>query len=130
MRVLILLMSFLLLFSTLSNAKSSSEYDALYANCVDENEPINNMVVAKCSAVVSDKAMAEISRRYQSIHLRFTKASPEALSSFEMSQKAWIQYRNTHCDLAGRYVGQPMFDFCPMKMNAARALELRMLDSD
>lgn len=122
--------SFLFLLSFHVNAQSASEYDVMYGKCIDENGPINNGVVAECSGAVSDKAKDEITHRYKSIYARLLAENPEDATRFESSQKAWLQYRNTHCDLAGAYIGSPMYGFCPMKLNSARALELRELDGE
>jgi uncharacterized protein YecT (DUF1311 family) len=122
--------SFLVLASFHVNAQSTSEYDVMYGKCVDESGPINNSVVAWCSGTVSDKAKSEITRRYKSIYARLLAEDPEDSGRFESSQKAWLQYRNIHCDLAGAYIGSPMYGFCPMILNSARALELRELDGE
>jgi uncharacterized protein YecT (DUF1311 family) len=121
---------FLLFTSFHVNAQSTSEYDSMYGKCVDENGPINNSVVARCSETVSNKAKSEITRRYKSIHARLLSKNPEDAGRFERSQKAWLQYRNIHCDLAGAYIGSPMHGFCQMNLNSARALELRELDGE
>ena len=118
----------LLIASFHTNAANPSEYDVMYGKCVDENGPINNGVVEECSGEVSEKAKGEITRRYKSIYARLLSENPEDAGKFESSQKAWLQYRNLHCDLAGSYIGSPMYGFCPMNLNAARALELRELD--
>ena len=111
-------------------AQDAVEYDVMYGKCVDEIGPINNGVVEACSNTVSDKAKSEITRRYKSIYARLLAENPEDASRFESAQKAWLQYRNIHCDLAGSYIGSPMHGFCPMKLNSARALELRELDGE
>ncbi|MEA5599286.1 lysozyme inhibitor LprI family protein [Rivularia sp. UHCC 0363] len=46
---------------------------------------------------------------------------------FEQSQKAWLTYRDTHCKLAGSYVGSQMYSYCPMQLNILRVTELREL---
>ena len=110
------------------NAQRPSEYDALYGRCLDQARPINNLVVHRCSSEVSEKAEAEINRRYKSIYAKLQSENPDDAKKFEASQRAWVQYRNSHCDLAGAHIGSPMYDFCPMRLNSARALELRELD--
>lgn len=122
--------SFLLLASFHLNAQSTPEYGFMYSKCIDENGAINNHVVAGCSETVSDKAKSEIARRYKSIYARLLSNNPEDAGRFKSSQKAWLQYRNIHCDLAGAYIGSPMHGFCPMNLNSARALELRELDGE
>jgi uncharacterized protein YecT (DUF1311 family) len=119
---------FLLLASIPAIAQASSEYDAMYSKCVEENGPINNSVVEACSTMVSEKAEEEIEKHYKSIYAWLMSENPEDANEFEASQKAWLQYRNAYCNLAGAYVGSPMYAFCPMNLDSARALELRELD--
>jgi uncharacterized protein YecT (DUF1311 family) len=119
---------FLLFLSMPVVAWASSEYDSMYDECVKKNGPINNGVVSACSEMTSEKAKQEITRRYKSIYGQLSSENPMDAKKFEISQKAWLQYRNTHCELAGAYVGSPMYAFCPMTLNSARALELRELD--
>jgi uncharacterized protein YecT (DUF1311 family) len=111
-------------------AQALSKYDDMYDKCVIENAPVNNSVVEACSNMVSDEAKKEITKHYKSIYARLASERPEDAKKFEASQKAWIQYRNIHCDLAGAYVGSPLYAFCPMKLNSSRALELRELDGE
>lgn len=128
--IISLTFALLLIVPFQASAENPSEYDVMYGKCVDKNGPINNDVVAKCSGEVSEKAKKEITRRYKSIYARLLAERPEDAGHFESSQKAWLQYRNLHCDLAGSYIGSPMYGFCPMKLNAARALGLRELDGE
>ena len=124
-----LALSLMLLLSSLAvNAQQQSEYSAIYSKCVKEAGPINNAVVEECSGTASERAKAEITSRYKSIYARLLAEAPEDAEKFEKSQKSWLQYRNLHCDLAGAYVGSPMYGYCPMQLNSARALELRELD--
>ena len=125
-----LVFSLQLILSFQVSAESPSEYDVMYDKCVTKYDHINNGVVAECSEEVSAKAKHEITRRYKSIYAKLLAESPEDARKFESSQKSWLQYRNLHCDLAGSYIGSPMYGFCPMNLNAARALELRELDGD
>ena len=112
-----------------ASAQNASEYDALYERCLKQaGRPINNMVVHRCSSEVSEKAKAEINRRYRSIYAKLQSKDPDDAKKFEVSQRAWLLYRNSHCDLAGAHIGSPMYDHCPMTLNSARALELRVLD--
>lgn len=120
----------LLLVSAGVGAQTPDDYDALYSRCVDAAGPINNAVVQACSETASEHAKREINQRYRSIHARLSADNPDDAKRFEASQKAWLQYRNLHCDLAGAHIGSPMYDFCPMSLNAARASELRALDGE
>lgn len=111
-------------------AASPTEYDRLYGACVDKHGSINNAVVEACSSEVSDRAKAEITRHYKAIHARLSQANAEDAAKFEESQKAWLKYRNAHCELAGSYIGSPMYGYCPMQLNAERALQLRELNGE
>lgn len=108
-------------------AAAPPDYDALYSKCTNKARTMNNTVVSVCSNAVSTKAKQEITAHYKSIYHRLLKY-PHDAQKLESSQKAWIEYRDGHCSLAGAYVGSPMYDFCPMNLNSARALELRELD--
>lgn len=111
-----------------AGAQSPSEYSAAYGECVEAAGPINNAVVQVCASRVSERAKEEIERRYRSIHAKLRSSDPADADKFEASQKAWLAYRNAHCALAGSHIGTPMYDYCPMTLNSARALELRELD--
>lgn len=128
--ILIVLAALPMLLPCRANAQTAPNYDALYSACVDEHGPINNAVVEVCSNQVSERAKLEITRHYQAIHARLSADHPEDAAKFEESQKAWLKYRNTHCGLAGAYVGSPMYGYCPMKLNADRAAELRELNGE
>lgn len=130
MRTVAWVLQLLLASAFQASAENPSRFDVMYGKCVDRNGPINNSVVAECSGEVSDQAKREITSRYKSIHARLLAQSPEDAGKFESSQKAWLQYRNLHCDLAGSYIGSPMHGFCPMHLNGARALELQELDGE
>ena len=113
--------------ATAETALDPPDYDAMYSKCVDKAGTMNNSVVYACSSVVSEKAKQEITAHYKSIYQRLLKFPADA-QKLESSQKAWIEYRDGHCSLAGSYIGSPMYGYCPMNLNSARALELRELD--
>ena len=108
-------------------ASDPPDYDAMYSKCTNKAGTMNNSVVSACSNVVSEKAKQEITAHYKSIYRRLLEY-PKDAQRLESSQKAWIEYRDGHCSLAGSYIGSPMYDYCPMNLNSARALELRELD--
>ena len=123
-------LALLAVISQSASAQPLPDYETLYDSCVEQAGDINNSVVAMCASDVSKQAYAEVKRRYQSIYARLLNESAQDASQFSTSQKAWRKYRNTHCELAGSYIGSPMYEYCPMSLNAARALELRELDAD
>lgn len=113
-----------------SNSKPmGSKYNALYADCLNEYETINNTVVIVCSETVSEQAKTDITRHYRSIYARLKAANPEDAAQFEASQQAWLRYRNAHCALTVTYIGTPMMGYCPMELNSRRAVELSQMDS-
>ena len=118
---------------SLAQAKTDSDYEKLYDQCVDrvikENHlaGINNGVVDACTNHVSELTKKEMNRLYKTFYDRLNQESPEDAKQFENSQKSWLTYRNSHCQLMGRYVGSPMYGFCPMQLNIARVSELKEL---
>lgn len=108
-----------------ASAEPLADYDALYDDCLEQASAINNSVVMMCANEVSTLANSEVKRRYQSIYAYLLSENAQDAAQFSASQKAWRNYRNTHCQLAGAYVGSPMYEYCPMNLNAARALDLR-----
>jgi len=136
MKVPVLGYLFLFLASNAANAQEyaqmPSEYADMYKKCSEEifKEFGNagNGAVEACSNKVSEKAKREITKHYKSIYERLLAENPEDARKFEASQKAWLQYRNLHCELAGSYNGSLMYVFCPKELNVARAQELRSLD--
>lgn len=99
----------------------------MYGDCLKEEGGPNNGTVTACAEATSDSAKKEMNALYQRLHDRFAAQSPEDADKLEKSQKAWLVYRNFQCELAGSYVGSPMYSFCPMKLNIARVHELREL---
>ena len=121
------------LHSSLVSAKSLEDYQKLYDVCVDEViaenslQSINNGVVEACSNHVSDVTKKDITRLYKLFYDKLNAESPADALKFETAQKSWLAYRNAHCELMGSYVGSPMYGYCPMNMNMARAVELQEL---
>jgi uncharacterized protein YecT (DUF1311 family) len=109
----------------MANEKDKPNYQAIYDKCVMDNGPINNGVVDMCSTKTSDAAKKEINQLYQRLYKSFSESSPGDELKLEQAQKAWLNYRNTHCALAASHVGSPMYSFCPMQMNIQRVNELR-----
>lgn len=84
-------------------------------------------MVYECSWTASDQARADINRYYKQAYDRLAEHDPAAAANLERAQKAWISYRNAHCELATVYVGSPMAGYCPMQLNGERALQLKEL---
>ena len=69
----------------------------------------------------------EMNRLYYIIHKKISEQSRDDAKKFEQSQKIWLKYRKSHCELMGSYVGSPMYSFCPMGLNKLRVAELTEL---
>ena len=122
-----LTMLLLSLSSINSWAESNSKYDAAYQNCVTKAGIMNNAFVYKCSELVSDMVKKEMNKLYKIIYKNISERSKDDVNKFEQSQKAWLKYRKSHCELMGSYVGSPMYSFCPMGLNKLRVIELTEL---
>jgi uncharacterized protein YecT (DUF1311 family) len=120
---------FLALFyaSSLSASSAREDYSRSYQKCLKAMGPIRNASVAGCAESVSDRAKTEINALYRAVHGQYLLFSPDDASKLERAQKAWLAYRNLHCELAGQYIGSPMYYYCPMSMNIQRVSELRAL---
>jgi uncharacterized protein YecT (DUF1311 family) len=108
-------------------AAADQDYDRMYGDCLKEAGATNNGTVTACAEATTDSAKKEMNALYQRLHERLATESPGDADKLERSQKAWLAYRNSQCELAGSYVGSPMYSFCPMKLNIARVHELREL---
>jgi len=108
-------------------AEVNKKYDIAYENCVKKAGTINNGVVHECSGIVSDLVKKEMNRLYGVIYKNISEQSKEDAQKFEQSQKTWLKYRESHCELMGSYVGSPMYSFCPMGLNKLRVTELTEL---
>jgi len=108
-------------------AQAESIYESIYNKCTKKAGGMNNSVVHMCSEEATQKAKSDINKYYKSAYEKIASSDPEDAKKFEESQKAWVSYRNTHCNLSGSYIGSPMYSYCPMQLNSARALELKEL---
>lgn len=125
---LVLFFSVLLVASTQAVASPTTGTD-YYSDCVDRADTINNGVVSHCSTVASDTYKQQITAYYRKIYSALKQSNPDDAKKFEQAQQAWLVYRDNHCALAGSYVGSPMYDYCPMLLNAARSAELEEMAS-
>jgi uncharacterized protein YecT (DUF1311 family) len=108
----------------------SVDYRAMYGECLKKAGRTNNASVAQCSAQTFKAAGQEIDRLYSKIYQQMTSRNAGDAKQFASSQKSWIAYRDSHCKLAGAYVGSPMYGYCPMQSNISRVNELRELALD
>lgn len=99
------------------------DYQKLYDDCIKDAGPINNGTVSACAEDVANQTRPEMNRLYQAINAKMN--GPADAAKLEKAQKAWIVYRDNHCELAGSYVGSPMYYFCPMTLNIERVKQLR-----
>ena len=108
-------------------ATDTKDFSARYDNCLKANQPLNNSVVASCADEASQMAKKEMNRVYQRLYLKLQQTSQEDAQQLEDAQKAWLVYRNAHCDMQGKHVGSPMYHTCPMELNIDRVAELQFL---
>ena len=125
--LLVLVVTLLPTTSLTAWAESNDKYDIAYASCLKKAETINNSVVHGCSELVSDSVKKDMNKLYDRIYKKISKQSNDDAEKFEQSQKSWLKYRKSHCELMGSYVGSPMYSFCPMTLNKSRVLELTQL---
>ncbi|WP_343716247.1 lysozyme inhibitor LprI family protein [Inquilinus sp.] len=104
-------------------AEGPKDYDKIYSDCVAEAGGANNGTVSACAEGVADQTKPEMNRLYQAILAKMNGRADAA--KLEKAQKAWIVYRDNYCELAGSYVGSPMYYVCPMTLNIERVKQLR-----
>ena len=113
---------------SISASAKDKDYDKAYKTCMNNGgKSINNAVVYDCSEQISEQAKAEINRLYQKTYRRWTSEAPENADKLEESQKTWLQYRETYCELLGNAIGTPMAYVCRAERNILRTKELRQL---
>lgn len=120
----------LLIFLISSNAIAETEnkYDEIYSKCVEEHGgSINNSIVHVCSETTTSAIKKDMNRLYDIAYKKLLERSEDDAKSLEISQKSWLKYRNSHCELMGVYVGSPMYSYCPMQLNGERVKELAEL---
>lgn len=101
-----------------------SQEKSIYNECVEKNGPINNSVVSLCTSEESKSTEKTIEQYYQQIYQQISEDNIDNAKKFAKSHRAWKNYRDTHCELAGQYIGSPMYDYCPMQMNQNRIKQL------
>jgi uncharacterized protein YecT (DUF1311 family) len=114
------------LWSGLAQA-APTDYRAMYSKCLSQAGGTNNGSVAQCARQTSESLDPEMRRLYNKIYSQIAARQPKDAQQFELAQKAWLSYRDTHCKLAGAYVGSPMYAYCPMQLSITRIVELREL---
>ena len=113
--------------ASMSAWAAPDKYDAIYDKCVTDAGTMNNSVVHGCSTAVSDAVKKDMNRLYDVIYKNISENSADDAKKFEQSQRTWLKYRKSHCELMGSYVGSPMYSFCPMQLNKIRVQELAEL---
>ena len=103
------------------------DHQQVYSDCLAKAGGINNGTVDACSSAASDGAKAEMTRLYRALYSKLLAENADDAAKLERTQKSWLVYRDLHCELAGSYVGSPMYSFCPMQLNIGRVIELREL---
>lgn len=120
-------LGFALLSYSHCSLAAPQDYDALYSKCLADAGGANNSSVYSCAEETTLAIKKEMNTLYDQIYKKIGKEKPEDAQKFEAAQKAWLIYRNAHCELATDYVGSPMAAYCPMQLNITRVKELREL---
>lgn len=113
-------------------SRHPSDPQRLYDRCVQKasrewHGAMATGTVEGCSNLASEAATKEINALYGKMHERLSRENPADAQRLETAQKAWLDYRELHCALAGSYVGSPMYAFCPLQLDILRVKELREL---
>jgi len=120
----------LFIFSVASVASTEAiDYELMFNNCTKNSEgPITGKLVV-CSESVSKKIDIEIEVLSNQVKSKLANTengnAKKAVSSFNVAQQSWLKYKKLQCELAGEYVGSPMYTYCPMKLGIIRVKELR-----
>ena len=126
LRLHALSIGFLLPFALQAAAVDLNDISTRYEDCIRTN-PQKLRAAAVCAEGASESAKKEMNRVYQRLYLKLQQTSQEDAQQLENAQKAWLIYRNEHCDMLGKYDGSPMYTICPMKLNIDRVAELQLL---
>ncbi len=126
LRLHTLSIGFLLPFALQAVAVDLNDISTRYEDCIRTN-PQKLSAAAVCAEGASESAKKEMNRIYQRLYLKLQQTSQEDAQQLENAQKAWLIYRNEHCDMLGKYDGSPMYTICPMKLNIDRVAELQLL---
>ena len=120
--VIVLLLHFMAVHSV-----ANDKYHTLYNQCIDKAGSINNAIVTMCSEKVSTIVKKDMNRLYKMVYQKISALSMKDAEKFKNTQKNWLKYRKSHCELMGEYVGSPMYSYCPMQLNIARVKALQEL---
>lgn len=129
--VKILLLSTVMM-SPWANAQNEKTEQDAYSQCVDQTIEelklgnINNAVVEVCSnqtKMMYEKQIVMLLDRIKQKSEEYQE--PERYTDILKSQRLWKAYVDQECTLAGRYIGSPMYGFCPMQEYANRVEQLK-----
>jgi uncharacterized protein YecT (DUF1311 family) len=109
---------------------NSVDYQAMYDNCLRKAGRTNNASVAQCSSKTFEASQREINRLYDRVYRQIVAEQIEDANNFKIAHKSWLTYRDRHCELAGSYIGSPMYGYCPMQLNITRVIQLRTFLKD
>lgn len=129
--VKILLLSTVMMSPWVNAQNEKTEQDA-YSQCLDQTIEelklgnINNAVVEVCSnqtKMMYEKQIVMLLDRIKQKSEEYQE--PERYTDILKSQRLWKAYVDQECTLAGRYIGSPMYGFCPMQEYANRVEQLK-----
>jgi uncharacterized protein YecT (DUF1311 family) len=124
----------MLLFSGASLAEQPrpENYRAEYDGCVKDATEKGfggSAALEECTEGITDVAKREMNVLYKRIHDALQVKNATDAVAFEKSQRAWLEYRNMHCDLEQKYIGGPETAICPMDLDIERVNKLRRLST-
>ena len=124
-RAKLLIFAFLItMMSFTAPVFAENVYEKLYSNCLDTFGTINNSIVTQCSDQVIQVANSDIASKLEA--LRRTRLS-ESFDRFMQGHRHWKTYMEIQCEIQTRYIGSPMYKYCPMKMTINRVKEIDLL---
>ena len=114
-------------------APERAKYEQLYDRCIsaagndaDDVSPAQfNVVLDACAQDAILVAKQDINRLYAALEASLAAdGNASALAKLERTQRAWIAYRDGHCELEGELVGTPAYSLCLLEVTGRRVREL------
>jgi len=110
------------------------KYRVQYGKCIEAKTAgvvasYGDMQLARvdCGLAADEAAKRDLYVSFRQLE-RWFDANAEARAELLRGQRAWIEYRDAHCSLKERLVGQQLVQlFCNLELDARRAAELREL---
>ena len=107
----------------------TAKYQAIYDKCIESNQAEDvvefNEAISLCIEKATSLAKADLNSTYKALYdsLIRDERTYDA-GELEKAQKAWIAYRDSHCEFSRYFIGQQGVDRCYLRMTAERAAEI------